>query len=409
MREDWQTVKLESVSVVSAGNSAPQDKSLFEGGENYFIRTSDVGKIKTGCISGSEDKLNSEGIKKLRLFPKETILLPKSGASTWLNHRVVMTRDGYVSSHLATVSPDKSLTAKNFLFYYLQLVRAQDLMPDNNYPSLRLSDIKGISVPLPPLPEQERIVSILDKAFEGIDQAIAQTEQNLASARELFESYLNNIFTQKGDDWVEKKLGDVCDFLNGFAFKSADTVTKSDVQLIRMGNLYQNVLDLDRKPAFYPSRFKDDHSRYLLSEGDFIISLTGTVDKEDYGYTVEIPDCSHSLLLNQRIAKFTNFSDDIYKRFLLYFLRSRVFLDELYASARGVRQANLSTVTMKELSVFFPDVDSQRKLVGKFDNLRAQTYQLIALYTQKLNDLKELKQSLLQQAFAGELTKEVAA
>ncbi|MDB4672918.1 restriction endonuclease subunit S, partial [Akkermansiaceae bacterium] len=138
-------------------------------------------------------------------------------------------------------------------------------------------------------------------------------------------------------------------------------------------------------------------------------SLTGTVDKEDYGYTVEIPDCSHSLLLNQRIAKFTNFNDDLYKRFLLYFLRSRVFLDELYATARGVRQANLSTVAMKKLSVFFPDVDSQRKLVGKFDNLSAQTNHLITLYTQKLNDLKELKQSLLQQAFAGELTKEDAA
>jgi type I restriction enzyme S subunit len=66
------------------------------------------------------------------------------------------------------------------------------------------------SISVPPLPEQERIVSILDKAFEGIDKAIAQTEQNLASARELFESYLNNIFTQKGDDWVEKKLVDVC-------------------------------------------------------------------------------------------------------------------------------------------------------------------------------------------------------
>jgi type I restriction enzyme S subunit len=204
--------------------------------------------------------------------------------------------------------------------------------------------IRKIEIPIPSLDEQKQIVAILDEAFEGIDQAIRNTEKNLANARELFDSYLNKIFTQKGNGWIEKTLGEVCDFLNGFAFKSDDVVKDSDVQLIRMGNLYQNILDIERNPVFYPNEFKEKFSRYALSEGDLIMSLTGTVDKEDYGYTVEVPKIEKTLLLNQRIAKFINIdSDYVDKNFFLYLLRSSSFLSALYKSSRGVRQANLSS------------------------------------------------------------------
>ncbi|WP_321530128.1 restriction endonuclease subunit S [uncultured Desulfuromonas sp.] len=204
---------------------------------------------------------------------------------------------------------------------------------------------------------------------------------------------------------MEKALGGICDLLGGFAFKSTDAVTESNVQLIRMGNLYQNVLDLDRKPSFYPESFAGEYSRYILSEGDLIISLTGTVDKEDYGYTVEIPATDRVLLLNQRIAKFIEIREEqIDRKFFLHFLRSRTFLDDLYASARGVRQANLSSVSMKKLPVAFPSITEQKRLVAIFDMLEENTKNLKAIYQQKLEALAELKQSILQKAFAGELT-----
>jgi type I restriction enzyme S subunit len=82
---------------------------------------------------------------------------------------------------------------------------------------VKLPFIKSLPIPLPPLPEQKRIVAILDKAFEGISAAVANAEKNLANARELFESYLNSVFTQRGKGWVEKKLGEVCEYVNGKA------------------------------------------------------------------------------------------------------------------------------------------------------------------------------------------------
>ena len=283
-----------------------------------------------------------------------------------------------------------------YLYYHLN--RHPYLLSFNNgenQTNLRKDDILKCPLYLPPLPEQKRIVAILDETFQGIDRAISNTEKNLSNARELFESYLNSIFSQKGEGWVEKTLGDVCDFLNGFAFKSTDTVNSSDVQLIRMGNLYQNILDLERKPVFYPNEFRELYGKYIISEGDLIMSLTGTVDKEDYGYTVEVPKTKKTLLLNQRIVKFINIdSSYLDKKFFLHLLRTKSFLNALYNSSRGVRQANLSSLSMKEIQISLPPVEIQKFLVLEFRALETETQRLENIYRQKIAALKELKQRI---------------
>lgn len=345
------------------------------------------------------------------LFDEPLVLIGEDGAKWDVGDKTAFAIDGktWVNNHAHVLRPNRDKLIDSWLLYFVEATDLAPFITGLTVPKLNQAKLKTIRFPLPTLEEQKRIVGILDEAFAGIDQAIANTEKNLQNARDLFESYLNNIFTQKGDGWVEKKLGDVCDFQNGFAFKSADTVTSSNVQLIRMGNLYQNKLDLERKPSFYPESFSSGYERYELGEGDLIISLTGTVDKEDYGYTVEIPASRKTLLLNQRIAKFIILSDDLRKEYLLYILRSRVFLDQLYASASGTRQANLSTNKMKELIFYLPSVDQQAELIETTQSLDKNTAKLIANGTKKLTALKELKQSLLQKAFAGELTSDKQA
>ena len=263
---------------------------------------------------------------------------------------------------------------------------------------------KAIKISYPPLPEQQRIVGILDEAFEGIATAKANAEKNLQNARALFESYLQAVFSQRGNGWVEKPLGDLCDILNGFAFKSGDAVDESQTQLVRMGNLYGNVLDLERSPVFYPDHYADAYKRYLLNEGDLIMSLTGTTGKEDFGYTVRIPDCGHSLLMNQRIAKFESIREDIVNRdYFLHYLRSRVFLDILYPTANGTRQANLSSVTIKTLPVPLCSIKDQKAIAVGLEELVDNTQRLESIYQQKLTALDALKKSLLDQAFSGKL------
>jgi type I restriction enzyme S subunit len=292
-----------------------------------------------------------------------------------------------------------------FIQYFLNGIDFEKHRQGSTIPHVYFKDYKSEPFPLLPLPQQKQIAAILDKAFAAIDTAKANAEQNLQNAAALFESYLQNILENKGDDWEEKTLGEVVNFFNGFAFKSMDAVDDSNTQVIRMGNLYQNKLNLGRKPAFYPDAFKTEFSKYLLLKDDLIISLTGTTGKEDYGYTVKIPRTERNLLLNQRIAKFIIKDENVINRnFLFRFLLSRTFLDELYKTANGTRQANLSTNTMKNLFISFPNVSGQEKIVQKLDTLSAQSKKLEAIYTQKITDLEEMKKSVLQKAFSGQLS-----
>ena len=402
--EGWKLKKLGEVYDVRDGTH-DSPKYLSEG---YPLITSK--NLKSNGLSFDNIKYISEidfnKINERSLVHKGDILVAMIG--TIGNPTVVGLEPDFAIKNVALI---KVVNNQNsyFLKYYLETDYVRSKMQreakGTTQKFVGLGYLRDFPIICPPVDEQKRIVAILDEAFEGIDQAISNTEKNLANARELFDSYLNKIFTQKGDGWIEKTLGEVCDFLNGFAFKSDDVVKDSDVQLIRMGNLYQNILDIERNPVFYPDEFKEKFSRYVLLEGDLIMSLTGTVDKEDYGYTVEVPEIEKTLLLNQRIAKFINIdSDYVDKNFFLYLLRSNSFLSALYKSSRGVRQANLSSSSMKKLTISLPPLDSQKSLVFIFRRLENETQKLETIYRQKLAALNELKQSILQKAFTGQLT-----
>jgi type I restriction enzyme S subunit len=276
-------------------------------------------------------------------------------------------------------------------------------------PHVYYKDYKSEPFPLVELPEQKRIVAILDEAFEAIDQAKANIERNIENAEELFQSKLKEVFSQRGDGWKEKKMGDICSVLNGYAFKSKEAIETSNTQLLRMGNLYQNKLDLDRRPVFYPDSYVEEYQKYLLGEGDLIMSLTGTVDKTDYGYTVEVPDTDVNLLLNQRIMKITIEKPDVInKGFLKNYLLSPFFLKKLYATASGTRQANLSSRKIMKLSVHFPkDILTQKRIVQEVQSLKSESDRLLRSYKLKWKNLQELKKSILQKAFAGALTGQV--
>jgi type I restriction enzyme S subunit len=406
----WTLATLDQLAHVGAGNPAPQDKKLFEDGKYPFIRTSDVGQIRFGEIGTAADLLNEQGAAKLRLVPKGTVLMPKSGASTFLNHRVLTTADAFVSSHLATITPKDGITDPRYLLYALSQVAAQDLLPENSYPSLNLNLIKTIKIPLPPLEEQQRIVAILDEAFEGLARARAHAEANLHNAKELVATSTDALCSEATDDWTVGKMGDFCTFEGGFAFKSGDAVKKSQVQLIRIGNLYQNILDLERKPVFYPDDFAESYSKFRLNAGDIILSLTGTVGKQDYGFAVAVPETDRALLLNQRVARIMPKNDEILSpNFLLRFLRSGSFLATLYNISRGTRQANLSTKDMAELPMAVPPMSKQLEIVESLDSIDASSVQLVAAYESSIVDLDRLRQSLLQKAFAGELSRAKAA
>jgi type I restriction enzyme M protein len=183
----WPMAKLSDFCKISAGGSAPQEPAFFESGIYPFFRTSDVGAVHLSTnLVDVRDYLNDEGIRGLKLFKKGTILFPKSGASTFLNHRAIMGRDGYVVSHLGTIYPDPNKASSKYIYYLLIQIDARDITADQSYPSLRLEDIGNIEVPLPPLAEQLEVVKELERHERGIEEAQAQ----IFKFEELIQEYV---------------------------------------------------------------------------------------------------------------------------------------------------------------------------------------------------------------------------
>ena len=410
MKKGWQIKTIGDVCEFQRGLTYAKGDEV-DISDNVVLRATNI-DLATNLLIFDELKYISDKVcvpESKKVKKGSLMICMASGSKSHLGKVAFIDDDyGYAfGGFMGMLTPQDGLLPK-YLFHLMTSGDYKDfigaLSDGANINNLTFDKLKVFPVPVPPLAEQQRIVGLLDEAFEGLATAKANAQKNLQNARALFESHLQSVFTQRGPGWVETTLGDICDFLNGFAFKSGDAVAESQTQLVRMGNLYGNQLDLDRSPVFYPDSLATEHSRYVLEEGDIIMSLTGTTGKEDYGFAVRIPDCGHTLLMNQRIMKFDAIRREIIDDgYLLHYLRSRCFLDILYPMANGTRQANLSSVTMKLLPVPLRSLKEQKAIAAKLDALVAETQRLASLYEQKLAALEALKKSLLHQAFAGEL------
>lgn len=156
----YESVDLKSIATVAFGNSAPQDLKSFENGVYPFVRVSDLAKEHISFnFTKTRDLLNKDATKKLRLFPKGTILFPKSGKSALKNHRGLLGYDAYVVSHFACIIPDESKIDPYYLLNCLLNIKAQDILLNEGYPSIRKGTFESLQIPVPPIKVQRELVA----------------------------------------------------------------------------------------------------------------------------------------------------------------------------------------------------------------------------------------------------------
>jgi len=187
--EEWEVVRLGDVAEISSGGSAPQGDEYFKGSKP-FVRVSHIDN--EDCVIKEYDLINDKAVQdyRLKLFPKGTIVFPKSGATIYLEKRAMLPIDAYVVSHLCTVLSKREDLSQCFLFYVLRNLKFAKEKADG-YPTLNISEIKQIIFPLPPLPEQRKIAAILS----AIQEAKEKTEAVISATRELKKSMMNYLFT----------------------------------------------------------------------------------------------------------------------------------------------------------------------------------------------------------------------
>lgn len=399
MKNGWKTKTLGDVADIGAGNSAPQGKALFTGGTYPFFRTSDAGQIRFGDIFESRDHLNKQGIKGLRRFPKGTILLPKSGASTFLNHRVMLGVEGFVSSHLATIVADDAQVNGRYLLYFLTTVLAQDLIQDHAYPSLNLPDISRIPVLIPTLAEQHRIVPILDKAFEGIATAKASAERNLQNARALFESQLHSVFAQRGKGWMEKTLEEVADASCTLSYGIVQPGHEylDGMPIVRPTDLTTKIIRLNGLKRIDP-KLAGGYKRTALRGGELLLCVRGSTGIVSIA-SPELVDAN----VTRGIVPIRFDRSLLMPEFGFYLISSEPVQNQIREKTYGAALMQINIRDLRNITLWFPMLKEQNVIAAKLDDLHEETQRLASFYERKLAALETLKKSLLHQAFSGNL------
>jgi len=276
-----------------------------------------------------------------------------------------------------------STIKSDLLFHWFQQVNLARLSNGTSIPQINNYSFANVSISFPKsLPEQQRIIAILDKAFDA--KAKANSEQNLQNTKALFESELQAIFDNKGEGWEEKKLGDVVEYDKlQKIHKGLPYVGLENIEL-KTGNFLGNLEPFDVKSSTF--HFTEKHVLY----GRLRPYLNKMLLPDFEGH------CSTEIFPIQDGNK-------ISRDFLFYWLIVGSTVKKIDATWSGARmpRANMNEVLTFIFS--FPSLQKQQTIVRRLDALRAETQKLEAIYRQKLANLEELKKSILQKAMAGEL------
>ncbi|MGC5426913.1 restriction endonuclease subunit S, partial [Aeromonas veronii bv. sobria] len=277
-----------------------------------------------------------------------------------------------------------------FVFHLLNHFNLQRFAGGAGVPTLNRNDVHGESVFVPSdVQEQQRIVAILDETFEAIAAARANAEQNRQNARALFESYLQSVFSQRGNGWVEKTLGDIGKVSMCKRVLKEQTSAIGDIPFYKIGSFGKKA-DSFISTELY-SQYKEKYS--FPKKGDILLSAAGTIGRR------VIFDGNDAYFQDSNIVWIANDQTQVLNCFLYHFYGACE-----WNATKGATILRLYNDDLRRIVIAFPtSLDVQKSIAAQMDLIFDATQRLESLYQRKIAALDELKQSLLQQAFSGQL------
>ena len=344
--------QLGDVAHVVAGDPAPQNPQAFAADGPLFVRMQDVGRHhRHPALSDSADRLSTEWVarSRLRLFPRDSILIPKSGASVNLNHRVKLATDAYVVSHLAIVIPDRTMIEPDYLYWWSVAYDPRAQAQVTSLPSLKLSTLKAAKIPLPPLDEQRRIVGILNRA--------ARIERLRARAEERLREFIPALFVKMfGDPSVNPlyrgvaQLGEVCTVVGG------GTPRRSNGAYFGGSILWATPTDVTALVGLSIESTRETLTETGLRESSARLIPAGTVlltSRATIGYTAI---AAAPMATNQGFANLTC-GERLLPEYLAFWLRLR--RNHLVQLAGGTTFKEISKSSLKKIEIPLPPLELQ--------------------------------------------------
>lgn len=396
----WRKLQLGDIAVISYGYTA---KASVENIGLKFLRITDIQNDMVNWSSVPYCQITEDDFQKYKLIDQD-IVFARTGATTGKSYLVCDPPEAVAASYLIRLRVQDPTVSPQFISKYFQTSEYWNNISSGISGSAQggfnASKLSALAVKIPPLPEQKRIVSILDEAFEGIDRAIANTEKNLANSRELFESYLNAIFTQKGDGWVENKLHSLvepsCSLSYGIVQPGNDY--ESGLPIVRPTDLTTKTINVNSLKRINPL-LADSYKRTKLSGGELLLCVRGNTGKVGIG-----ADELKGANVTRGIVPIRFEESIVVQAFGYYMLISKMTQEQIKEKTYGTALMQINIRDLKNIVLSFPKQEEQQILVEKLDQVEKETQRLETIYSQKITALKELKQSILKKAFTGELT-----
>lgn len=313
---------------------------------------------------------------------------------------------GFGSSEYIVFRPTQALIPE-YLYYYLlqdsfRTVGSKHMTGTAGQKRITRTYVESRMIRLPSHKEQARIVVVLNEAFEGISYAEANTQRNLNSSRDFFDSGLESRLADSSSGWAKRSLSELCEFKHGFAFKSEHFHTEGNYVLLTPGNFYEHGGFRERgdKQKYYGGDFPRE---FLLAPGDLLVAMTEQAAGL-LGSPIIVPEFGH-FLHNQRLGLVKSRPDVPWlNRFFFYAFNTKTFRKAVHDGASGVKVRHTSPTKLGEVSVSFPlSLEVQQAVVTEMEEAYSDTLRLQAIYNKKLLALNQLRQSLLYQAFSGNL------
>jgi type I restriction enzyme S subunit len=305
-----------------------------------------------------------------------------------------------INSSMLLIRSGKEILPK-FLYRCLSSPYFQEIVNSRlngaTTPHLYQRDITEFPVVLPPLPEQQRIVGILDKAFEGIATAKANTEKSLENSQALFESHLLSVFSQGGKGWVQKRLDEICTFSSG-GTPSKNNGSFWNGKIPWVSGRDMKSTQLSDALLHISQAAVDESSTRMAPAGSLLILVRGM----GLAHGAQIAELMVPCAFNQDI-KGMHPEPELKPRYLLFALRDRINSSDNILSNAAHGTLKIDTDELRNVTIPIPPKEQQERVVTTINALAKETQHLASIYERKLAALASLKRSLLHQAFSGNL------
>lgn len=391
MKTNWQTKKLGEVCDILDNKRKPITKRNRTTGEYPYYGA-------TGILDYVGDYI----------FDEKLILIGEDGAKWESGEHTAFIADGkyWVNNHAHVIRPHRNIILDNWIVFYFYLTDLTKHTTGLTVPKLNQANLRNIEIPLPPLPEQRRIIKILDEFFEKTTKAKENAEKNLQNSKELFESYLQSVFINMLSGWDERKLGDknllqIIDGDRGKNYpKKADFLQEGHCLFLNTKNVRPDGFSF--KITMFVTKEKDDAlGNGKLQRNDVLLTTRGTIGNIAV-YDENVP--FENIRINSGMLIFRPNMKLISPEYLFAIFQSVIMKAQIKKYVSGAAQPQLPIKTLVNFSIPVPkSLAEQKTIVAKLNALSVETKKLEAIYKQKLADLEELKKSVLKRAFNGEL------